>query len=173
MERSADETFSSRVRALAERISGPWEVALLTAVAIITWWIALGWDWSSVPSTDPLRSEAPQSGPDWLILAIVIAAAVGRLAWRGYGVAGTVSIALSIVVLSGWRLSVSGILGWPIDLATLIFMTSSICIVSAALGTGLRHHADHVRRDQADCPDEPTYPEPPARMASPTGTPRH
>ncbi len=125
-------------------ISEPWEVAAVTAVTIGIWRVALGWDWSSVPSADPLRSVAPQSGIDWLVLALGIAAGVGWLAWRDLPVAGTASIWLSIILLSGWRLGVSGILGWPIDLAALIFIVSAVCILAASAGTWLRRRAERL-----------------------------
>ena len=156
MERSADDGASSRVRELLDRIPGPWEVAAITAVTIAVWRIAFGWDWSSIPSADPLRSVAPQSGTDRLILGFAVAAGVGWLAWRGYGVAGTASIWLSVILLSGWRLSVSAVLGWPIDLAALIFFISVICIVAASLGTWMHHCA--ARRAGDDMHDEPPQP---------------
>ncbi len=62
MERSVKDSASSRVRMRLAGISGPWEVAAVAAVTIGVWRVALGWDWSSVPSADPLRSVAPQSG---------------------------------------------------------------------------------------------------------------
>jgi hypothetical protein len=138
MERSVDEMTSSRVRALIERFTGRWEVATVAAATVVVWRLALGWDWSSVQSNDPTRLVAPQSGLDWLMLGIAVAAGIGWLSWRGYAVAGTAAIWTPVVLLSGWRLAASGILGWPISLASLIFVVSAIAIVAAAVGTWLR-----------------------------------
>jgi len=133
-----DEMASSRVRALFERFTGRWEVGAVAAATVVVWRLALGWDWSSVQSSDPSRLVAPQSGFDWMMLGIAIAAGIGWLSWRGYPVAGTAAIWTPVVLLSGWRLAASGILGWPISLASLIFVVSALAIVAAAVGTWLR-----------------------------------
>ena len=138
-----DEMTSSGVRALFERFAGRWEVAAVAAATVVVWRLALGWDWSSVRSSDPTRLVAPQSGLDWLMLGIAIAAAIGWLSWRGHTVAGIAAIWTPVVLLSGWRLAASGILGWPISLASLIFVVSAIAIVAAAIGIWLRpRHRD-------------------------------
>jgi hypothetical protein len=182
MERSVDDTASSRLRERLASITGPWEVAAVTAGAVAVWRLALGWDWSSVPPGDPLRTVAAQSGFDWLLLCLAVAAGVGWLAWRGFVVAGTVSIWSPIIVLSGWRLAASGILGWPTSLAALIFMVSAVCIVAAATGTWLRHRAERrfdeavasaaVAFDDADIERAAAEPKPvdrPVAAPSPTG----
>lgn len=157
MERSVDVTTSSRVRSLVAGWTGPWEVVAVAVATVAVWRIALGWNWSSVPSGDPLRNVAPQSGVDWLLLGLAVAAGVGWLSWRGYPVAGTAAIWIPVTVLSGWRLAASGILGWPISLAALIFVVSGVCIVAASIGTWLRHRSER-HRPIGDSPAGPPRP---------------
>jgi hypothetical protein len=141
MERSVDETAASRFRTLLAGVAPLWEVVAVAVVAVVVWRLTLGWNWSSVPTADPIRTAAPQTDLDWISLGVVVAAGVGWLARRGCPVLGAASIWTPIIVLSGWRLAASGILGWPINLASLIFVVSVICIVAAGAGAWLRHRS--------------------------------
>jgi hypothetical protein len=149
MERSVDSTTGSRFRTLLAGAAAPWEVFVVAVVAAIAWRITLGWDWSSVPTADPVRTTAPQTDLDWLGFGVVVATGVGWLARRGCPVAGAAAIWTPIVVLSGWRLAAAGTLGWPISLASLIFVASAICIVAASAGAWMRHRA-HLRARATD-----------------------
>ncbi len=134
MERNVGESPSSRLRATLRGTAGALEVGAVAASAIVTWRFTLGWDWSAVPTSDPFRRTAPQSSVDWIVFAVVVVAGVGWLGVRGRAVAGTISICAPIVVLSGWRMAASGVLEWPISLASLVFSLSVTCMISAALG---------------------------------------
>jgi hypothetical protein len=108
---------------------------------------------------------------DWLILGLAVAAGVGWLAWRGYGISGIASIWLSVIILSGWRMWKSSVLGWPIDLAALIFVISALCIVAASVGAWLRHRAGRYDDHYVDYGDEePVVPNPSGPVAKPTAT---
>ena len=141
------------------------EVVAIAASAIVTWRLTLGWDWSGVPTSDPFRHTAPQSTVDWIVFAIVVMVGVGWLGIRGRSVAGTVAICAPIIVLSGWRMAVSGVLEWPIGLASFVFSLSVICIIAGALGAGLRH-VRAVRRTAWTEPDEPAVPQSDAAQLS-------
>lgn len=139
MERSVDESPSSRVRTALREVAGPLEVVAIAATAIGTWRLTLGWDWSAVPTSDPFRHRAPQSSVDWVLFAVVVMVGIGWLGARGRAVAGTVAVCLPIVVLSGWRMAASGVFEWPISLASLIFSLSIACMIAGSLGAWLRH----------------------------------
>jgi hypothetical protein len=141
MERSVDETAAPRFRTHLAGAAPPWEVAVVAVVAIAVWRFTLGWNWSSIATADPVRTVAPQSDLDWIMLALAVAVAVGWLAWRGWPVVGALAIWAPIIVLSGWRLAVAGVLGWPISLASLIFVLSALCIVAGGAGAWLRHRS--------------------------------
>jgi hypothetical protein len=138
MERSLDETTPSHVRAALWVAAGPVEIVAVAATAIGAWRLTLGWDWSSVPTPDPVRNTTPQSAADWVTLAVAVMLCTGWLALRGRAVAGTVAIAAPLVILSGWRMAVSGVFEWPISLASLVFSLSVICLVAASAGAWAR-----------------------------------
>jgi hypothetical protein len=156
MERSADELIPSRFRRLARGTAGAPEIIAVLLVTIVVWRLALGWDWSAVPTPDPVRDVAPQSGFDWLVLATTVSLGTGYLGFRGRAVAGILTTWTPVVILSAWRLAVSGVLAWPIALASLVFMMSAICLVAAGVGRfgRLRGGRDRApaRRDSGDHP---------------------
>ncbi len=155
MERSVGESPSSRVRAALHGLAGPLEVGAVAVAVIVTWRLTLGWNWSAVPTSDPFRHTAPQSGVDWVVFAIVVMAGVGWLGARGRAVAGTVAICAPIVLLSGWRMAASGVIEWPISLASLVFSLTIACMIAAALGALCRWRVITGGRRSTDESDRP------------------
>ncbi|HEY2791637.1 MAG TPA: hypothetical protein VGJ28_04740 [Micromonosporaceae bacterium] len=145
---------ASRFRAfLAGTVSG-WELLGVTAVAVVLWRLTLGWDWATVISAGPTgltHTSAPQSDLDWLMLALGVTICVGWLAWRGSPVVGALLIWVPLIVLSGWRLAAAGTAGWLINLASLVFVLSAVCIVAGSVGAWLRHRS----QDPVEFEDEP------------------
>jgi len=139
---------------------------------VLAWRLTLGWDWDAGPGERSGAASA-QSGAAWLILALGVAAGVGVLAWRGGAVAGTTAVWTPIVVLSGCRLAASGSAMWPIDLASLVFTISAICLIAGGTGAWLRRRTEVRSRPVPDGgdlvgPDElieprPLIPQPTAR----------
>jgi hypothetical protein len=154
MERSVDEKAASRFRTLLAGAAPPWEVAAVAGATVLVWRLALGWNWSSIPTADPTRTAAPQTDLDWLVLGVAVAVGVGWLARRGCPVAGAAAIWIPIIVLSGWRLAAAGVVGWPISLASLIFVVSTICIVAGGAGAWVRHRAA-LRRPEPSAEVDP------------------
>jgi hypothetical protein len=126
------ETTTSRVRTLLRGEAGPLEVAVAVVFAAVVWLLALGWDWST----------RPQSSLDWVALGLVAVLSVGWLALRGRAVLGTIAICVPIVVLSGWRMAASDVVGWPTGLASLVFALSAICMAAALIGAWWRHRGE-------------------------------
>jgi hypothetical protein len=141
MERSVDEAASSRFRTILSGVAAPWEVTGIAVGTAVAWRLTLGWNWSGVTTGNPVRTVAPQTDLDWLVLGVVVAAGVGWLARRGSPVAGAVAIWTPIIVLSGWRLVAAGVVGWPVSLASLIFVVSAICIIAGGAGAWFRHRS--------------------------------
>ncbi len=129
---------TSRVRSLLRSAAGPLEVVAVVAIAMLAWLLALGWSWSSATDGGASLPTHPQSSADWVPLGVVAVLGVGWLALRGRAVLGTVAVCLPIIVLSGWRMAASGVIGWPTGLSSLIFSLSAICMVTALIGTWLR-----------------------------------
>lgn len=136
---TVDEMDPSRVRAVLRGTAGPLEVLCVTGYGIIVWRLALGWDWSAVPTVIPGVETAPQTGFDWSAFGLAIMLGVGWLALRGRAVMGMVAVCVPIILLSGWRLAAAGVMGWPAGLASLVFTLTATCLVTAALGAWLRH----------------------------------
>jgi hypothetical protein len=132
-----------RLHGLAERLrlgaAGPVEVAAVVAIVLVVWRLVLGWDWALVPGGRSDRDVAPQSGLDWLVLGMAAMACVGWLALRGRAVLGCVAVCVPVVVVSGWRLAAAGVIGWPTELASLIFALSLTCMTTATIGAWVRH----------------------------------
>jgi hypothetical protein len=138
----------SRVRVASVGVARPLEISCLVVLAVAVWRLALGWDWAAV-SVGTVR-RPPQSTVDWVILAVTALLAVGWLGLRGRAVLGTVVICVPVVVLSGWRMSASTVVDWPVGLASLVFVLSAICMTAAAFGAALRRlQARRVRRAAA------------------------
>lgn len=133
------ERMPSRVRAVVQGDAGPLEIAAVVAVAILVWFLALGWDWSLVPGAGRGPSSAPQSGADWIVLGVVAMIGVCWLALRGRAVVGIVAVCVPIIFCSGWRLAAAGVVGWPTELAALIFALSAVCMATAGIGAWIRH----------------------------------
>lgn len=144
MERIDDMT-TSRVRSPLRGAAGPLEVVGVVTVSIVVWLLALGWDWSLVPGNRPGVRTNPQSSLDWAMFGLAAILAVGWLALRGRAVLGTVVVCAPIIVLSGWRMAASGVIGWPTGLASLIFSLSATCMITALLGAWLRHRNEAKR----------------------------
>lgn len=142
-----DEMTTSRIRSLLGGVAGPLEVVGVAATSIVVWLSALGWDWSLV-RTSPWTVTNPQSGLDWAVLGVAALLGVGWLALRGRAVLGTVAVCVPIILLSGWRLAAAGLIGWPTDLASLVFSLSATCMLTALIGAWLRHR-DEARRREA------------------------
>ena len=119
--------------------AGPVEVGLVVLVVLGVWRLALGWDWTLVPGGRPGRDATPQSGLDWLVLGVAAMACVGWLAVRGRAVLGCVAVCVPVVIASGWRLAAAGVVGWPTEVASLIFALSLTCMTTATIGAWLRH----------------------------------
>lgn len=138
----AESTFA-RLRAWAARVrhgaAGPVEVGAVVALVLGVWRLALGWDWALVPGRQPGRDITPQTGFDWLVLGMVAMACVGWLGVRGRAVLGCVAVCVPVVIASGWRLAAAGVIGWPTELASLIFALSLTCMTTATIGAWLRH----------------------------------
>jgi hypothetical protein len=131
-----DEPTTPRARPEAAR----WEIAVVVAVVLAGWRALLGWDWAVAQTTF-----------DWVAFGLVAMLGVGWLARRGRGIAGTVAVTVPVILLSGWRLAASGVTGWPVGLASLIFSLCLTCMMTAVLGAwlrraGARRHAG-PRRD--------------------------
>jgi hypothetical protein len=120
-------------------VAGRIEVGAVVAVVLAVWRLALGWDWTLVPGGRSGRGAAPQSGLDWLVLGLVAMVGVGWLAVRGRAVLGCVAVCVPVVVVSGWRLVAAGVIGWPTELASLIFALSLTCMTTATIGAWMRH----------------------------------
>jgi hypothetical protein len=132
-----------RLRGLAGRLrhgaAGPVEVGTVVAIVLVVWRLVLGWDWTLVPGGRSGREVTPQTGLDWLVLGMVAMACVGWLALRGRAVVGCVAVCVPVVIASGWRLAAAGVIGWPTELASLIFALSLTCMTTATIGAWLRH----------------------------------
>ena len=133
----------ARLRAWAWRVrhgaAGPVEVGTVVAIVLAVWRLMLGWDWKLVPGGRSGRDAAPQSGLDWLVLGLVAMACVGWLAIRGRAVVGYVAVCVPLMIVSGWRLAAASVIGWPTELASLIFALSLTCMTTATIGAWLRH----------------------------------
>lgn len=127
---------ASRVRVASPGVARPLEISCVVVLAMVVWRLALGWDWAAV-SVGTVRTP-PQSTVDWVILAVTAVLGVGWLGLRGRAVLGTVVICVPIVALSGWRMSASTVVDWPVGLASLVFVLSAMCMAAAGFGTGLR-----------------------------------
>jgi hypothetical protein len=125
-----DEPTTSRVRPDAAR----WELAAVVLVVLAGWWALLGWDWAVTQTTF-----------DWIAFGLIAMLGVGWLALRGRGAAGTLAVTVPVILLSGWRLAVSGVTGWPVGLGSLVFSLSLTCMVTAGLGAWVRRVG--ARRD--------------------------
>lgn len=90
-----------------------------------------------------------------MVFAIVVMAGVGWLGARGRAVAGTVAICAPIVLLSGWRMAASGVIEWPISLASLVFSLTIACMIAAALGALCRWRVITGGRRSTDESDRP------------------
>ncbi len=108
-------------------VARPLEVGGVVVAALVIWWLALGWDWSTVQSTF-----------EWTVLGIGAMCGVGWLALRGRAVLGTVGICAPIIFLSGWRMAVAAVADWPVELASLVFALSATCMVAGGIGAWLR-----------------------------------
>jgi hypothetical protein len=140
---------ASRVRVASDGVARPLEISSLVVAALAVWRLALGWDWAAI-SVGTVRTP-PQSTVDWAILAGTAMLAVGWLGLRGRAVLGTVAICVPIVALSGWRMSASAVVNWPVGLASLVFVLSATCMAAAAFGAGLRRlQSRRLRRAAAD-----------------------
>src|SRR4051794_31081793 len=118
-----DEPKTSRVRRDAAR----WELGAVALVVLAAWWALLGWNWAVAQTTLA-----------WVAFGLAAMLGVGWLALRGRGTAGTVAVTVPVIVLSGWRMAASGVTGWPVGLASLIFSLSLTCMMTAILGTWVR-----------------------------------
>lgn len=141
-----EQTPPSRVRAVFRTAAGPFEVLSVLAVTILAWRLALGWNWSSVPTPVPGDDTPPQTSFDWTVFGIIAMLSVGWLALRGRAVAGTVGVCLPAIALSGWRMAVSGAVDWPVGLASLVFSLSATSMAAAVIGAWLRYRGACRRR---------------------------
>jgi hypothetical protein len=127
--------------------AGTVEVAAVAAVALVVWYLALGWDWSVVPDGTPNGYRDPHTALDWSFVYLVAVAGTGWLAWRGRAVAGAFAVATPLVVLSGWRMAVATVIGanlWPVGLAAFAVTLGGACAVTALVGGWLRRRGTAV-----------------------------
>lgn len=143
MEHILEEVTPVRTRTVLDRTAGLLEVACVVTFTIVVWRVVLGWDWSSVLVSGV--ETTPQTGVDWTVLGIVAMLGVGWLAFRGRAVLGTVLVCVPVIVLSGWRMAVGGVIGWPTGLASLVFSLSATCMITAMIGAWVRYRAG-IRR---------------------------
>jgi hypothetical protein len=118
-------------------IASPFEVAGVVLAVLVAWFGLLGWDWADRPK--PTGGDAyAQTTLDWVVFGLAAMLGVGWLALRGRGTLGTAAVTVPVILLSGWRLAASGVTGWPIGLASLVFSLSLTCMMTAMLGAWLR-----------------------------------
>jgi hypothetical protein len=120
----------SRVRAASGGVARPPEVTAVVVASLAIWRFALGWNWSAAQSTF-----------EWTLFGLAAMVGVGWLARRGRAVLGTVAVCVPVILLSGWRMAVAAVIGWPVGLASLVFALSAICMVAALVGAWLRRMA--------------------------------
>jgi hypothetical protein len=133
---------SKRTGRPGRAVAGPVEVGTVVAVVLAVWRLALGWDWSLVPGGRPGIDAAPQTGLGWLVLALVAIACVGWLAMRGRPVVGCFAVCVPVVLASGWRLAAGRVIGWPTELAALVFALSLTCMTTATISAWLRRRVE-------------------------------
>jgi hypothetical protein len=135
------------------RPAGAVEVTLVAVAAVVVWRLVMGWDWSSVPTSDPNVYRAPQTGVDWSLVYLAAMLGSGWLAFRGRPLLGPVVVVAPLVVLSGWRMAAAEVIGanlWPIGLAIVLVTMGAAAGVAAVTGRWLR------RRDSAHHSASPT-----------------
>jgi hypothetical protein len=117
--------------------AGPLEVVGVVIAVLAAWFALLGWDWADRPGASGAIAYA-QTTVDWIVFGLIAMLGVGWLALRGRGTIGTIAVTVPVILLSGWRLAASGVTGWPVGLASLVFSLSLTCMMTAVLGAWLR-----------------------------------
>ena len=139
MVRAVQDRGPSRLHSVVDGTARPLEVTAVAAGTVMIWGAALSWHWSPVPGTAESLPRAPEPGFAWVMLHVVAMVAVAWLALRGRAVAGVLVVCVPIVVCALWRLASAGVMGWPTEVAALVFTLSATCMATAVICAWLRY----------------------------------
>lgn len=145
MVRVAQARRPSRLHSVVGGAASPIEVAAVATVTLLFWALALSWHWSPVPTPFRGLPRAPEPGFIWVLLHVLSMIAVGWLALRGRAVAGVLTVCVPVVAATCWRLAHADVLGWPTQVAGLVFTLSATCMATGAICAWLRY-SDTYRR---------------------------